>query len=61
MKLVVNGETLSKLLRAATVTAQSIYKKSEISLFHVDPGDCRSIKEWREIKDLNECISAISL
>jgi adenine deaminase len=61
LKLVMNGGTLYKQPRAFNLAAYSTYKKSEISRFQVDPGDCRSTKEWREIIGLEERMNAISL
>jgi hypothetical protein len=50
VKLVVKGGTLYKRPCAVNQAAHPTYKKSEVSRFHVDPGDCRSTKErceWR--------------
>jgi Lactonase, 7-bladed beta-propeller len=57
----INYETRLDRPSAVNLTAHATYKKSELSHFRVDSGDCRSTKKWREMMGLNERINTISL
>jgi hypothetical protein len=48
-------------MRAFDLAAYTTYKKSGIFRFDVDPGNCRSTKERREMINLEERINAISI